>query len=67
MKKFLIVGLVLFGCKTTKPLKHTTQTNIRSYKGYYFQYYDPGTYKSVPYQNDTILINNYKQLKSKQK
>lgn len=61
MKKIKILFLILFflGC-STKKITRTYRYEIRDYNGYYFQYYEPPTYNSVPYKKDSLIIERIK-------
>ena len=56
---FLILFLIFFSCRTKK-VTRTYRYEIRDYNGYYFQYYEPPTYNSVPYKKDSLIIEKRK-------
>lgn len=51
--------LIFFSCRTKK-VTRTYRYEIRDYNGYYFQYYEPPTYNSVPYKKDSLIIEKRK-------
>jgi hypothetical protein len=55
IKILILVSLLFFSCKSKKVTKSSTY-EMRFYKGYYFQYYDPGAYGTIPYKKDSVTI-----------